>query len=163
MRAKTLLLILATALAAFAVGRTTAGTSQQLNQKTRENLSTAMHGETFAYAKYLLYAQHARENGHPELAALFEKTARVERFKHFTQEAILAGLVGSDQDNLRDAIQGESYEVNTMYPEFARQAREAGDTAAAERFSEIRNEELGHRDAFKAALSALEKEAGAGK
>ena len=57
-----------------------------LDRKTMEDLSTAMHGEAFAYVKYLLYAEHARKNGNTELAELFEKTAKVERFEHFAEK-----------------------------------------------------------------------------
>ena len=64
----------------------------------------------------------------------------------------VAGLAGSDADNLRDAIQGESYEIETMYREFAQQAAAAGDKPAADRFEEIRHDEIGHRDAFETAL-----------
>jgi len=91
-----------------------------------------------------------------DVANLFEKAAHTERFQHFAEEAQLAGLVGSDQDNLRDAIKGESYEVETMYLGFAKDATAAGDKAAAARFQEIRNDEMGHRDAFKAALAKLQ-------
>jgi rubrerythrin len=61
--------------------------------------------------------------------------------------------VGSDADNLKDAMNGESYEVETMYREFAEKAAAAGDKAVAERFEEIRRDEMKHRDAFKAALA----------
>jgi rubrerythrin len=67
----------------------------------------------------LLFAEHARMNGHSELADLFEKAALVERFEHLAEEAELFGLVGSDADNLGNAIEGESYEVETMCREFA--------------------------------------------
>jgi hypothetical protein len=43
-----------------------------------------------------------------------------------------------------------------MYLEFAHQAQEAGDRAAADRFEEVRHDEMGHRDAFQVALKALE-------
>jgi rubrerythrin len=130
-------------------------TVETLNEKTKENLSTSMHGEAFAYVKYLLYAEHARKSGKIELADLFEKTANTERFEHFAEEAQLAGLVGSDADNLKDAIKGESYEIDTMYLEFAEGAKVAKDLAAAARFEEIRHDEMGHRDAFKIALAQL--------
>lgn len=68
----------------------------------------------------------------------------------------LPGLVGSDEDNLRDAIKGESYEVQTMYFEFAHQAVTAGDRAVADRFEEVRQDEMVHRDTFKAALAKLQ-------
>ncbi len=141
-------------MAAFlAIGGAGAQKHPALSKQTRANLSTAMQGEALAYAKYTLYAQHARANGKKQLAALFEKAARTERLQHFSEEAHLSGLVGSDVDNLRDAIQGESYEVETMYREFAQQAAAAGDKSAADRFEEIRHDEMGHRDAFKAALA----------
>ena len=91
-------------------------------------------------------------------ARLFEETAKVERLQHFAEEAALAGLVGSDAENLSDAIKGESYEVDTMYREFAEQAKTRSDPAAADRFEEVRRDELSHRDAFKAALAKVEKE-----
>ncbi len=129
-----------------------------LSIQTRRNLNTAMHGEAFAYVKYMLYAEQARKNGHPELAALFESTAKTERFEHFAEEAELAGLVGSDEDNLRDAIAGESYEVKTMYPDFADLASSHEDSDAAERFSEILKDEMNHRDAYQRALEKLQKQ-----
>lgn len=146
----------------FFSGRLTAR-SGSFSQKTQGNLSTAMHGEAFAYAKYLLYAHHARQHGNTELANLFRRAANTERFQHFAEEAELAGLVGSDADNLRDAIKGESYEVDTMYREFAEQAAAAGDKSAADRFEEVRHDEMGHRDAFKAALEKMEHKAASGR
>jgi rubrerythrin len=128
-----------------------------VNKKTMDNLSTAMHGEAFAYAKYMLYAERARQSGNPELAQLFENTAKEERLEHFAEEAALAGVVGNDAENLKDAIQGESYEVETMYRDFAEQARAVGDKAAADRFEEVRHDEMKHRDAFKAALVKMNK------
>ena len=80
----------------FVVGRITAKSHDTLSQKTLENLSTAMHGEAFAYAKYSLYAKMAQENGSPEVADLFEKAANTERFEHFAEEGRLARLVGTD-------------------------------------------------------------------
>ena len=130
-----------------------------MNTTTVENLLTAMHGEAFAYARYMLYAERARQQGHTELAELFENIAKEERLEHFAEEAELAGLVGTDADNLRNAIEGESYEVETMYREFAEKALAAGDDAAAARFDEIRHDEIKHRDALKAALATIQKDA----
>ncbi len=123
--------------------------------RTQENLATAMHGEAFAYAKYMLYAKHARQNGNTELAELLENTAKEELLEHFAEEADLAELVRSDADNLRIAIQGESYEVEKMYRDFGERAAAEGDKAAADRFAEILHDEMKHRDAFKAALAKL--------
>lgn len=129
--------------------------SRPVSPTTQEHLKTAMHGEAFASAKYLLYADHARAHGNPEIADLFERTGQVERMEHFKEEADLAQMIGDDAANLRDAIAGESYEIDTMYREFAEQAYAAGDDAAGARFEEIRRDEMRHRDAFKAALEKL--------
>ena len=125
--------------------------------ETRDHLLQALHGEAFAFAHYMLYAEAARRNGRHELADLFERIAHTERFEHFAEEAELVGLVGKDEDNLREAIAGERYEVETMYPSFAQQAQLAGDTAAADRFVEIRGDESDHLAAFERALKQLEQ------
>jgi rubrerythrin len=143
------------ALAAFVAGLAVART-QQLQKKTMENLHTAMKGEAFAYASYLLYAEQARKTGHPEIADLFENAAKTERFEHFAEEAELAGLVGTNEQNLQTAIKGESYEATTMYKEFAEQATSVEDHPAAERFEEIRKDEMKHRAMFEGALQKLE-------
>ncbi len=129
-----------------------------MHPQTRENLMTALHGEAFAFARYMLFAEHARKQGRPELADIFERAARTERFEHFAEEAQLAGLVGDDEKNLRDAIGGESYEIETLYREFARQAAAAGDEAAAALFTEVRNDEMTHRDLFQGALEQMRKQ-----
>ena len=151
------LVVIATVIAMFTITSVSAKTDKKLSDQTLQKLSTAMHGEAFAYAKYMAFAQHARKMGNMELADLLETTAKTERLEHFAEEAKLAGLVRSDSDNLKDAIKGESYETETMYREFAQQAQQAGDHEAAQRFEEIRQDEAKHRDAFLAALNNLEK------
>ncbi|MGA3406275.1 MAG: rubrerythrin family protein [Candidatus Bathyarchaeia archaeon] len=128
-----------------------------MDKETRENLLDAMHGEAFAYVKYMLFAEHARKNGHEGLADLFERTAKVERFEHFKELAELVGLVGTVTENLRDAMEGELYEVETMYPKFAKQASDVGEQVVAERFTEIPEDERGHFEAYQVALEKIEK------
>lgn len=122
---------------------------------TRDDISSAMHGEAFAYAAYMLFAEEARRNGRPEIGELFEATARTELLEHFAQQAALVGLVGTTADNLRSAIEGESHEIDVTYPTYAEHARAAGDGAAAERLEEIRRDELDHLEAFREALESV--------
>jgi rubrerythrin len=144
-----------------AIAATTAAVGYTVQQQKRpaevqKDLETAMKGEAFAYAKYMLFAQQARAHGRPDLATLFETTAKTERLEHFREHAELAGIISSsDADNLRDAIAGETYETTKMYPEMASRAKNAGDVAAAQRFTEIGKDESKHRDAFAAALAKL--------
>jgi len=130
-----------------------------LTQQTFNNLTTAMRGEAFAYTKYLLYAQHAQQSDNAQLANLFEQTARTERFQHFAEEAQLGVLVGSDANNLKDAIAGEASEINTMYLRFAQEAESVHDFEAAKLFREVRDDERVHRDAFQEALAKLQSPA----
>jgi len=127
-----------------------------VNAQTKQNLLAAMRGEAFAYAKYLLFAEVARQSGALDLAELFEQTARGEHQEHFREEAELAGLARTNAENLRDAIAGEAYEVETMYREFAEQAAAAGESAVADRFREVRGDEVGHLAAFETALAKIE-------
>ncbi len=134
-----------------------AAQQQKRPAEVQKDLETAMKGEAFAYAKYMLFAQQARIHGHSQLAALFENTAKTERLEHFREHAELAGVVSSsDADNLRDAIAGETYETTKMYPEMAARARQAGDKEASARFTEIGKDESKHRAAFAAALAKLD-------
>lgn len=146
-------------IAAVAVTTAAIAYAEQHKRPTevQKDLETAMRGEAFAYAKYMLFAQQARAHGNPDLAILFETTAKTERLEHFREHAELAGVLSaSDADNLRDAIAGETYETTKMYPEMASRARRAGDNEAAARFSEIGKDESKHRDAFTAALGKLD-------
>src|SRR5215471_16431929 len=101
-----------------------------------------MHGEAFAYAKYMLFAERARKTGNPELAQLLEKTAKQELLEHFAEEAALAEIVRSDFDNLEDAITSESCGRESMYRDCAEQAFSACDKAVGDRFEEIRHDEM---------------------
>lgn len=157
MKPRIVLSVVVLAIVFFMMGHITAQSEKKLSEKTLENLSTAMHGEAFAYAKYLLFAEHARSGGDRKLADLLQNTAKTERFEHFAEEAKLAGVAGSNSANLKDAIKGESYEADTMYREFSQQAEQAGDHQAAQLFEEIRQDEMKHRDAFIAALHDAEK------
>jgi rubrerythrin len=128
-----------------------------ISPRSRKNLLEAMHGEAFAYAKYKLFAKQARESGHFEVADLFDKTADQEFFEHFAEEAELLGLVGTAEQDINDAIAGESFEIDTMYKIFVEQASADGDTQVAHRFQEIRQDETVHQLAFEEALQKFQR------
>lgn len=142
--------VVAAAPATAATGRTEA-----LSPQTQTNLVAAAHGEAFAHAKYWAYAQEARGAGHPAIAHLFLQTSGDEFSDHFLRLAAMAGIVGSNAQNLRDAITGEGSEATTIYPGFAAQAKAQGDQPAAELWKELAGDEALHRDAFAQALQAI--------
>ncbi|MEU6432462.1 ferritin family protein [Microbispora sp. NPDC046973] len=135
-----------------------AGGPQVSSSRTLDNLRTAMKGEAFAYAKYTLYGDKARETGQPRLARLFHRTAAVERTEHFAEEANLAGAVRDTPANLCATIKGETHEGRQMYPDYARQASAAGDTATAKVLDDTAKDELKHAKAFSGELSRLGKQ-----
>ncbi|UJB44861.1 ferritin family protein [Streptomyces sp. A1-5] len=126
-----------------------------LHAQTRADLDAAMHGEAYAYATYSLFADQAGAQDLPSVRQLFQRTAKVELGEHFAEEAKLDGLAGSDAANLQAAMTGEEYESHTMYPTFAKQARQDGDTAAAGLFEEIAKDESAHHAAFAEALEVV--------
>jgi rubrerythrin len=112
--------------------------------KTEKNLITSFAGESQARNRYTYFASKAREEGLVQIAMIFEETANQERehAKRFFKQleggdaevsaAFPAGVIGSTADNLKAAAAGENYEWTSMYPGFAKVAREEGfDTAAA--------------------------------
>lgn len=105
-----------------------------------------------------MFAEHARQRGNTELAELLEKTAREELLEHFTEEPGLAGLVRNDAENLENAIQRESYEIETMYQTLHSKPSLRATKAVGDRFEEIRDDEIKHRDAFKKVLAKLAKD-----
>jgi rubrerythrin len=112
--------------------------------KTEKNLITSFAGESQARNRYTYFASKAREEGLVQIAMIFEETANQERehAKRFFKQleggdaevsaAFPAGVIGPTADNLKAAAAGENYEWTSMYPGFAKVAREEGfDTAAA--------------------------------
>jgi rubrerythrin len=127
-----------------------------ISARSRQNLMDAMRGEAFAFAKYKLFARQARSNGDCELADLFDKTADQEYLEHFVEQADLLQLVGTDEQDVTNALAGESFEVDDVYKRFAEEAREDGDEQVADRFEEIRRDEAFHQLAFHEALIKIQ-------
>jgi len=122
---------------------------------TKDDLLQALHGEAFAYAKYMLFSRRATTDGHPEIARLFEKIAEEELSEHFREFSELYNLVGTTEENLRSAIDGEEHEVTTLYISFEEETRAVGDMTVANRFEEVRRDEVRHLQSCRDALRRL--------
>ena len=135
------------------------------NPATLANLEAAFGGESMANRKYLFFAQVAQQLGNKELARLFKDTANQETehaFAHFRllhPELVVADPEGLDETQkqailarcLALAIEGETYEYTTMYPEFAAQARAERDAGATAEFEEQIAESQDHAGTFRTA------------
>ncbi|MBO4204730.1 ferritin family protein [Micromonospora echinofusca] len=137
-------------------------TEPQCSGQTLANLRATLRGEAFATAKYTLHAQQARRTGQTRLLRLWENTAWQELNEHFAGTANLAGLAGSNEENLRTSITGETDEATVMYPTFSREAYAVGDRAAGALFREIAYDEADHASAFLRALVRVVTPPGAG-
>ncbi len=93
-----------------------------------DDLKEAFAGESQANQKYRAFAARAERDGFPNIARLFRTTAEAERIHAEGHLNALDG-VGSTADNLKAAIDGETYEFTEMYPPMLRRAAEAGHTA----------------------------------
>jgi len=85
--------------------------------KTIDDLKAAFAGESQANRKYLAFAKKAEEDGFLQVAKLFRAVAAAETV-HAHSHFRALGEVKSTNENLKAAIDGEHYEVNSMYPEF---------------------------------------------
>ena len=123
--------------------------------KTDENLKAAFAGESQARNKYTYFAKVARNEGYHYIAKIFEETA-INEEQHAKDEFKLLNGINDTITNLKEAIAGEDYETTTMYPEFAKDAREEGVIKAAALFEQIAKVEAKHRDRYKKLLKMVE-------
>ncbi|MBK7632286.1 MAG: hypothetical protein IPJ23_16585 [Ignavibacteriales bacterium] len=139
----------------------------KVNSKTVDNLKDAIIGETTASAKYLAYSKKAKEEGLTKIAVLFEAASKSEGIHAKNHRAVLEQLgitmdkvnpkfdVKSTKENLQDAINGESYEVSTMYPDFIKTANEGNVNLAVISFNYAYQTEKKHNELYKDALEKL--------
>lgn len=123
---------------------------------TLENLESALAGESKAHIKYRYFAKIAREEGFEDVAKHFEHTADQE-IKHAWGHLEL--LIGKPDTRkcLELAIEGETYEFTTMYPQFERQAKVETNIEAVKEFNEQGRESNEHAQQFKKVLELAEK------
>ncbi len=122
--------------------------------KTDENIQAAFAGESQARNKYTYWAAAARKEGYHYIARIFEETAENER-RHAKDHFKLMDGIGDTASNLKAALEGETYETITMYPEFADQADEDGHKDAARLFRQIARIEQHHADRYKKLLEMV--------
>ena len=132
------------------------------NFTTHQNLEAAFGGESMANRKYLFFAEVARKLGFADLAKLFRETAEQETqhaFAHFVllhPELVVENPTALTEEQKREimsrclslAIEGETYEYTTMYPEFAAAAQKDRDNPATEEFLKQAKESADHANIF---------------
>ena len=130
---------------------------------TMVNLLKAFAGESQARNKYEYFAKVAQKEGYRDIAEHFQRAANNEK-QHAKLELALNNRMASGSEesfgdtkaNLQMAIDGESYENTTMYPDFAEIASQEGHKEAAKLFSGIGKVEVEHEKMFQMLLDRLE-------
>ena len=122
---------------------------------TVDNLKEAFAGESQANRKYLAFAKQAELDGFPNLARLFRTAAEAETI-HAHGHLTAMGGIKSTAENLKSAIDGETYEYTQMYPPMLQQA-EADNHRAKRMFGFAVKAEAVHAKLYKTALEAAQQ------
>ena len=123
--------------------------------KTEKNLWEAFAGESQARNKYTYFASVAKKAGYEQIAALFLKTADNEK-EHAKLWFKALGELGTTDENLKAAAEGEQYEWTDMYSRMAKEADEEGFHELAEQFRGVAAIEKSHEERYRALLNNIE-------
>ena len=138
--------------------------AQLKGTKTHDNLKEAFASESQANRRYLYFAKVADIEGYPDVAGLFKDTADGETghahghldYLKQVSDPCTDKPIGNTAKNLASAVAGETYEFETMYPGFARTAREEGFSDIAEWFETLAKAEKSHAGRFAQALKSID-------
>ena len=124
-------------------------------------LMKAFAGESMARNKYEYFAKIAQKEGFRDIAEHFQRAANNEKM-HAKLELKAYNVLnydkefGNTSENLQYAIDGESYENVTMYPEFAKVAKEEGHADIARMLDMIGKIEIEHENMYKSLKHRLD-------
>lgn len=141
----------------FAVALLTMASCAPNHDKTVANLKAAIDGESTASAKYAAFAEQAAKDSLFAVEALFKATSQAEALHVRNHQAVLATLgvtnyqgkvetfdIKTTAENLQTAIDGETYEFSTMYPDFIATAEKEKVQGALVSFNYAQDAEKGH-------------------
>lgn len=123
--------------------------------KTEKNLQDAFAGESQARNKYTYFASVAKKNGYEQIAEMFLKTADNEK-EHAKLWFKALGGIGTTEENLLAAAEGENHEWTDMYERMAKEADEEGFHEIAEKFRAVGAIEKHHEERYRALLKNIE-------
>ncbi len=123
--------------------------------RTDKNLWSAIVAEAMANLTYNAYAHKALEEGHPEVAQIFQEVAGAETI-HGLNHLRVANGIGQTIENLQTVVISEAKEFSTMYPRMINEALEEGRQDVADSFALALGRERHHLEMFSNALAELE-------
>ena len=119
--------------------------------QTEKNLMAAFSGESEARNKYTYFASKAKKDGYEQISALFLKTADNEKEHAKLWFKELNGI-GTTEENLLSAAEGENYEWTDMYAGFAETAEKEGFPELAAKFRLVAAIEKHHEERYRKLL-----------
>ena len=123
--------------------------------KTEQNLWEAFAGESQARNKYAYFASVAKKAGYEQIAALFLATAENEK-EHAKLWFKELGALGTTEENLLHAAEGENAEWTDMYERMAQEAEQEGFSALAAKFRGVAAIEKSHEERYRKLLQNVE-------
>ncbi|MCS7126109.1 MAG: rubrerythrin family protein [Aigarchaeota archaeon] len=123
---------------------------------TKENIKNAFSGESQAHMKYMIFSKKAEEEGYPNIAKLFRAIAYAE-LVHAANHLNVIGMIRTTSDNIRTALEGESYEVEEMYPAYNTVAKLQAEKQAELSTYWALEAEKEHITLYKKALKSVEE------
>ncbi len=133
------------------------------NSETHKNLVDAFKGESMANRRYLYFGKRADIEGYVDVANLFKETADAETghahghmdFLRTCGDPATNEPFGDTKANLKSAVAGETFEYTTMYPGYAKTARNEGFKEIADWFETLAKAERSHAGRFKKSLETM--------
>jgi len=132
----------------------TAPANKYAGTKTEKNLQEAFAGESQARNKYTYFASVAKKNGYEQIAAIFLQTAENEK-EHAKLWFKALGGIGTTEENLLAAAEGENHEWTDMYERFAKDAEAEGFTDLAAQFRGVAAIEKAHEERYRKLLENI--------
>ena len=127
-----------------------------MRKMTEENLKAAFAGESQAHIRYLIFAEAAEREGKPNIARLFRAIAYAEQV-HAANHLGELGGIGKTPENLAEAVAGETFEVEEMYPAYLAVAELQGEAGARRAIHYALEAEKIHARMYEKAKEAAEK------
>jgi len=124
------------------------------DSKTLKNLTDAFAGESQANRKYIAFAKKAYQDGYPQAAKLFRAAAEAETVHALNHLKAMNGIKSTEQ-NLEEAVNGETFEFEKMYPGMIEDAKNENKNEAKMSFTYANKVEQIHADLYRKYLENL--------
>jgi len=140
-----------------------------VREMTETNLRSAYAGESQAHMRYAIYAERAKKEGYPNVARLFTAISFAERvhatnhYKNIVSKGpavtVSAAVFGSrsTSEDLQAGIDGETFEINEMYPAYKTVAVAQGERSAEISFTWALEAEKIHVSLYQKAKQAVDR------